>query len=179
MQKTLSKRQTPSPKRLSLPSKFFHRHSRIAMELVILIGLQASGKSTFRGQTFDKTHQVVSKDLMGRKSKNRETRQRRLVSEILSLDQNVVVDNTNPSVASRAFLLELGRAHKATCIAYYFKSDFRACLERNRNRLEKVVPYPAIVGTSRDLVAPSFEEGFNKIFHVSLVENAAFQVVEL
>jgi predicted kinase len=32
------------------------------MELVILIGLQAAGKTTFRQRRFDRTHIVVSKD---------------------------------------------------------------------------------------------------------------------
>ena len=34
------------------------------LELVLLVGLQASGKSTFRRERLDATHVVVSKDLI-------------------------------------------------------------------------------------------------------------------
>jgi hypothetical protein len=38
--------------------------SRDDLELVILVGLQASGKTTFRQMRFDGTHVIVSKDLL-------------------------------------------------------------------------------------------------------------------
>jgi hypothetical protein len=40
-----------------------------ALESVVLIGLQASGKTTFRQAKFDATHVIVSKDLFRNNSK--------------------------------------------------------------------------------------------------------------
>ena len=49
-------------------------------ELILFIGLQASGKSTFYAQRFSATHRHISKDLL-RNNKNRERRQRQLITE--------------------------------------------------------------------------------------------------
>lgn len=48
-------------------------------ELAVLVGLQASGKSTFVASRFAATHTVVSKDLM-RSARHKERRQRREIS---------------------------------------------------------------------------------------------------
>ena len=47
-------------------------------ELVIFVGLQASGKSTFFREGFAATHEHVSKDLF-RNNRNRNRRQEELV----------------------------------------------------------------------------------------------------
>jgi len=43
----------------------------VHLELVIFIGLQATGKSTFYRARFAATHVLVSKDLMGRGGKGK------------------------------------------------------------------------------------------------------------
>ena len=48
------------------------------MQLIIFIGLQASGKSTFFRTHFATTHEHISKDLM-RNNKNRARRQMQLI----------------------------------------------------------------------------------------------------
>lgn len=53
------------------------------MELVILTGLQASGKTSFRKLYFDSTHIVVSKDNFGRTRKNKQALQERFIREVL------------------------------------------------------------------------------------------------
>src|SRR5690242_6814545 len=69
-------------------------NERIHMELVILIGLQASGKSTFARTRFGETYRYVSKDLLKNNS-NPARRQRQLIEEALQQGLSVVVDNTN------------------------------------------------------------------------------------
>jgi signal recognition particle GTPase len=51
-------------------------------ELVIFVGLQASGKSTFFRERFATTHELVSKDLLGN-NKNRNRRQAQLIEVAL------------------------------------------------------------------------------------------------
>src|SRR5947199_8288531 len=65
--------------------------------LVILVGLPASGKSTYYFQHLAATHVHVSKDLLARGA-----RQEPLIEKALAAGQSVVVDNTNPSPAIRA-----------------------------------------------------------------------------
>ncbi len=79
------------------------------MELVLLIGLQGSGKSSFFRERFAATHLHVSKDLWPN-ARRREARQQRLVDEALARGQSVVVDNTQPRLEDRAPLLRLGQA---------------------------------------------------------------------
>ncbi|HEY9710127.1 MAG TPA: ATP-binding protein, partial [Oculatellaceae cyanobacterium] len=114
------------------------------MELIIFIGLQASGKSTFFRQNFVATHEHVSKDLM-RNNKNPTRRQAQLIEAALQAGRSVVVDNTNPTVEERSPLIELGCTYGAQIIGYYFKSQVKSCLELNRQRLGKdCVPDVAI-----------------------------------
>lgn len=102
-------------------------------ELVVFVGLQASGKSTFFRERFAATHEHVSKDLFPN-NRNRNRRQARLVGEALAAGTSVIVDNTNPTVEERRALLELGRRHGARVVGYYFGSEVRRCVERNRRR---------------------------------------------
>lgn len=87
------------------------------MEMIILVGLQAAGKSTFFRTCFAATHVHISKDNF-RNNSNREKRQRFLIREALSQGRPVVIDNTNVSIEARAALIEQGRelgAHHRLC----------------------------------------------------------------
>ena len=146
------------------------------MELVIFIGLQASGKSTFYRQYFTATHELVSKDLF-RNNKNRSRRQTQLIEGALQIGHSVVVDNTNPTVEDRTALIELGNKYSAQIIGYYFQSQVRRCLERNQQRLGKArVPDIAIYVTAKKLVPPSYREGFQQLFYVQMARESGFVV---
>jgi len=103
------------------------------MDLTILIGLQASGKSTFYRARLAATHVHVSKDLMGH-NRHKARRQQELIAAALAAGQSVVVDNTTPTVEERAPLIALGHAYGAPVIGYYFESGVGASLERNKGR---------------------------------------------
>jgi len=146
------------------------------MELVIFIGLQASGKSTFFGKEFAATHVHVSKDLM-RKNKNRNRRQAQLIEEALQAGHSVVIDNTNVTVEDRAVLIELGKLYEAEIIGYYFKSQVNYSLKRNELRSGKArVPDVAIYATIKRLERPSYAEGFDKLFYVKMAGQSGFEV---
>jgi predicted kinase len=149
-----------------------------AVELVILIGLQASGKSTFYRARFAKTHAHVSKDLLGR-ARNRDHRQRSLIESALAAGQSVVVDNTNPSAAVRAPLLQLGLAFGATIVGYYFEPRVRESLARNRQRtgVERV-PDVAIYTVMKRLEPPTYAEGFHRLFGIWLTRDLKYEIVE-
>lgn len=146
------------------------------MELVIFMGLQASGKSTFFRQYFAATHELVSKDLM-RNNKNPSRRQAQLIEAALQAERSVVVDNTNPTVEDRASLIELGKIYNAQIIGYYFESNVKRSLERNQQRIGKArVSDVAIYTTIKRLVRPSYKEGFHKLFFVKITDNSDFKV---
>jgi predicted kinase len=148
------------------------------MELVIFIGLQASGKSTFFRTRFASTHELVSKDCF-RNNKNPSRRQTYLIETALKAERSVVVDNTNPTVEDRASIIQLGRLYNAEIIGYYFKSEVKRCLERNQQREGKArVPDVGIYATMNKLVKPNYAEGFDKLFYVIIAGNGAFNVSE-
>ncbi len=145
-------------------------------ELVILAGLQASGKSTFFRERFAATHEHVSKDLF-RNNKNRNRRQAQLIAAALKEGSPVVVDNTNPTLEDRRAIIELGRAFGARIVGYYFESDVRRCIERNRLRKgREKVPDVAIYATASKLVPPSYSEGFDELLHVRMTDDSSFEV---
>ena len=136
-------------------------------DLVIFIGLQASGKSTYYREHFAATHVHISKDLM-KSSKDRDMRQRQLIEAALDAGKDVVIDNTNATPLVRAPLIEIGRRHGARVVGYYFEVPAKTAVERNRLREGKArVPDVAIYVTSKKIVPPKFEEGFDEIHVVA------------
>jgi predicted kinase len=138
------------------------------MELVIFVGLQASGKTSFYQARFAPTHELVSKDRMPN-NRNPTRRQLVLVEEALRAGRPVVVDNTNARAADRLPLIILGHALGARVVGYYFESRIEDCLERNRGRAGKArVPDVALYATRKRLKAPSYAEGFDALYFVRM-----------
>ena len=147
------------------------------MEVVILMGLQASGKSSFRTR-FNGTHRVVSKDLFPNARRPQE-RQMRMIADALSAGISVVVDNTNPAVEDRKPIIEAARAAGATVIGYYLDSSVGRSLELNAVRQgRKRVPDVGILSTAKRLVPPTRAEGFDALYLVKMAPPDGFTVVE-
>jgi predicted kinase len=135
----------------------------MSQELIIFVGLQASGKSTYYRTHFAATHVHVSKDLM-KNARDKDMQQRRMIEEELAAGRSVVVDNTNPTPIVRAPLIGMGRRHGARVIAVFFETVVKDAVARNQLREGKErVPNVAIYVTARKLVRPSLEEGFDEV----------------
>ena len=138
------------------------------MELIVFVGLQASGKSTFFREWFAGTHEHVSKDHFPR-NRNKNRRQEHLIRAALSSGRSVVVDNTNPTPEDRRPLVRLGHEYGVKVVSYFFEAGVFECLRRNEKREGKArVPDVAIYVTAKKLVAPSMKEGFDGLLRVSL-----------
>jgi predicted kinase len=145
------------------------------VKLVVLVGLQASGKSTFFHERFAETHHHVSKDLFPH-NRNKNRRQEHLLRAALSAVRSMVVDNTNPTPEDRRALVRIGHEYGAKVLGYYFDASVSECLRRNEMREGKErVPDVAIYSTAKKLVAPSKGEGFDELLCVRL-NDAAFEV---
>ncbi len=146
------------------------------MELVLFVGLQGSGKSSFYRQRLAETHVHLSKDLWPH-AVRKEARQRRYIAEALAAGRSVVVDNTNPSREVRAPLIALGREYQAHIVGYDFASKLEDCLARNASRVGRArVPDVALRATVKQLQRPRLEEGFDALFHVTLTVDGGFRV---
>ncbi|UUV27724.1 ATP-binding protein [Amycolatopsis roodepoortensis] len=144
--------------------------------VVILIGLQASGKSTFFRREFAGTHVHVSKDTFPN-ARRPQARQLRMLAEALEEGRSVVVDNTNPSPEEWAPLIEVARRYGARVAGYWFPPDLEGSQERNARRKGKTrVPDVGLYATLKRLRRPSAEDGFDELYTVGFDGEGGFVV---
>lgn len=141
------------------------------MELIILIGIPASGKSTFYRERFFDTHVRINLDMLRTRVK-----EKKLFEACLAARIKVVVDNTNPTPVDRRRYIESARARGFRVVGYYFESELAACAERNRNRAERVVRPAGLEAVRARLVRPTSEEGFDELWHVRVDPAGGFSV---
>jgi predicted kinase len=146
------------------------------MEIVLLVGLQGSGKSTFYRTHYAATHVLVSKDRF-RNNRRPQRRQMQLIEQALMEGRSVVVDNTNPTVEDRAPIIALARRYDAEVVGFFLESRLRDCLERNARRSGRErVPDKALFITFSRLRAPTLTEGFDRLNRVRLAPEGRFMV---
>lgn len=140
---------------------------------IILIGIQASGKSAFYHQKWEKDYVHINLDTLHTRNK-----ERLLLEDCLQKGRSFVVDNTNPTVADREKYIRMAKEYGYEITGYFFRSVIADCIERNRKREGKAcVPDQAIVHTSNLLEMPSLQEGFDKLYFVRM-ERDGFVVEE-
>ena len=145
----------------------------MALELLIFVGIQAAGKSTYYRTHFAATHVHVSKDLM-KNTRDRDARQQQAIEAALAAGRPVVVDNTNPTPFERAPLIALGRRHGARVVAYYFETTVKDALVRNRARQGKErIPDVGLFTTAKKLKPPTLEEGFDEVRTIAPIGTTA------
>jgi predicted kinase len=143
-----------------------------SMEAILLIGIQAAGKSTFYRRRFFDTHVRLSLDLFRTRY-----RERRMLEVCLETRMRFVVDNTNATVRERARYIVPARAAGFAIHGYFFVPDPKGCYERNKER-GAAVPAAGLFGTLKRLERPCHEEGFDMLWQVELRENGEFAVCD-
>ncbi|MEM7760245.1 MAG: AAA family ATPase [Cyanobacteria bacterium P01_A01_bin.40] len=142
------------------------------MEIVILIGLQASGKSSFYQEKFINSHLRLNLDML--KTRYRE---KILFNACLDAKQSLVIDNTNPTVSDRQRYILPAKAKGFEITGYYFQSNIEDCKQRNSRRHEKSkVPLVGILATAKKLELPTYQEGFNRIYYVRMNLKNSFTI---
>ena len=132
------------------------------MELVVFVGLQGSGKSTFYINRFSDTHLRINLDML--RTRRRENA---ILDASLKVGQRVVIDNTNPTTVDRAMYLQAAKEHHFETVAYYFDVPFETCKKRNDQRLgKKRIPEAGLKATAKKLVEPTKAESFGAIYRV-------------
>src|SRR5262245_4104191 len=142
------------------------------MEAVILIGIQASGKSTFCYKNFFDTHVRINLDML--RTRHREAL---LMRACLEGKQKFVVDNTNITAANRRRYIVPAKDAGFSVIGYYFSSRLEEALRRNRQRTGKSrIPEAGIAGMYKRLELPRIDEGFDRLYYVKISETGEFIV---
>jgi predicted kinase len=144
--------------------------------VAVLIGLQASGKSTFCRDVLGAGYVVVSKDYFPN-ARNRQRRQLQLIAGALAAGRDVVVDNTSPSPAEWEPLIDAARSAGAQVVAYWFPPDLPASLRRNALRTGRSqVPDVGVRATMALLRRPAPGEGFDEVATVRWDGAGGFKV---
>lgn len=132
-------------------------------EMIIFIGIQASGKTTFYHEHFAEYEQI-SLDILHTRNKERIA-----LEECFALGKSMVIDNTNPTAADREGYISKAKENGYHITGYFFQSRISDCVDRNEKREGKAkVPRTAIAATSNKLEMPGLGEGFDKLYFVHL-----------
>ena len=144
------------------------------MEAVIFVGIQASGKSTFYLQRFFETHIRINLDML--RTRHRE---QILVAACIAARQPFVVDNTNVTKEERARYITEAKAAGFQVVGYYFQSSIGGSIERNSRRVPlRAVPAKGIAAKYHRLQIPALDEGFDRLYYVSIGDEGGFEVKE-
>ena len=138
--------------------------------MVILMGLQGSGKSTFFAREFaDKGFEHISLDMLKTRRKEAE-----VLQDCIDNNKDCVIDNTNPTKADRSRYIVPGKHSDFRVVGYFLQSKLADCLERNERR-ERKVPKKGILATFNKIEMPSLQEGFDELNFVC-IENGEFKI---
>ena len=138
--------------------------------MVILMGLQGSGKSTFFAREFaDKGFEHISLDMLKTRRKEAE-----VLQDCIDNNKDCVIDNTNPTKADRSRYIVPGKHSDFRVVGYFLQSKLADCLERNERR-ERKVPKKGILATFNKIEMPSLQEGFDGLNFVC-IENGEFKI---
>lgn len=130
--------------------------------IAIMIGLQASGKSRF-AMTYLGSYTRINLDTLH--TRNRE---KLALEEAIKNRENIVIDNTNPTIKDRARYIDAVYGHGYKIEGYFMRSRLQDCIERNEHRVGKEkIPRHAIAATSNKLELPDHKEGFDDLYFVS------------
>ena len=132
--------------------------------IFILIGIQASGKTSFCQEHF-RDIDAVSLDVI-----NTRKNEDRIIAGLINTDKSFVIDNTNPTKAERKKYIDIAKQNGYKTVGIYFRSSVDECAERNAKR-GNIIPLKGILSTAKKLEQPSYSEGFNELFYVKIEDN--------
>ena len=149
-----------------------------SIECFLLVGLPASGKSTFSKRLAEsKPGVIISTDSIRKILYKDESTQgnwkeieRVLHDSIfksISKGQSVIIAATHTVKEHRKILINLSNQINCTC--YFLKTDKQTCIKRNLER-SRTVPKHVIesMANQLELTPPTREEGFRKIYEITL-----------
>ena len=134
--------------------------------MILFIGIQASGKTTFYQNSLAR-HGYVHINLDTLHTRHNE---QLAITDCFSRSASFVVDNTNPEKADRARYIAEAKQRGYEVIGIFFQSILKDCIARNETRAAKV-PRIAIPGTQNKLQLPDYAEGFDRLYYAQIADN--------
>ena len=148
------------------------------IECFLLVGLPASGKSTFSKRlATSKNALIISTDNIRKMLYKDETKQgdwkeiervlHDSIFQSISKGQSVIIDATHTVREHRKILINLSSRINWTC--YFLNTDKQTCIKRNLER-SRTVPKHVIesMANQLELTPPKKVEGFKKLYEINL-----------
>lgn len=143
--------------------------------MILFMGCQGAGKTTFYRERFFNSHVRVSLDML--RTRHRE---RLLVSACLHMKQRFVVDNTNPTARDRERYIGLAHGSGFKVIGYYFEATIEELLHRNAKREgNEKIPEIGVRATLKKLEKPGYSEGFDELFRVRVLAGGEYELARM
>ena len=134
--------------------------------VVILMGIPASGKSSFCERYLSEDTRINLDTLKTRHQEDL------ALAKAFAKQQTMVIDNTKVTKAERAKYMSLARENNYSVVGFFLQSVVRDCIERNNRREGTAkVPAQAIAAKSNQLEIPDYKEGFDKLYYVRINKN--------
>jgi predicted kinase len=144
-------------------------------QVILLIGLPGSGKSSFYRELLSPTHVLISKDLM-KNRRHKEKYQQKLITETLAANRSLAIDNMNLSIEERAFAISAAHDFHLKVAGFYFPISVAESFQRNSGPDRVEVPPVAIYSAAQKLQVPVLLEGFDALFEVQWTSPRNFRI---
>jgi len=164
---------TNTPPLLVLPTKnhasFVYKKSNTDPEIIIMVGLPASGKSYISKQISEEYgHTILSLDILKTKSKFQKS-----LSNAIQERKNIIIDNTNVDIKNRKTFIDLGLINNYTVKCIWICTSLKECQHNNHYRFYKFngkfIPNVVYNTLLKKFQEPTLLEGFHK-----LIKSAGF-----
>ena len=130
-------------------------------DVVIMVGYQGSGKSTFAAKHFGDRYTILQGDIL--KTEAKMTKHLKLE---LGAGNSVVLDATNPSIKKRAVFIKIAKDNGARVRIVHIASTIEEALMNNAKR-DKPIPKIAFYLFRKHYEQPTIEEGVEEVITVS------------
>ncbi|MCQ2391550.1 MAG: AAA family ATPase [Kiritimatiellae bacterium] len=136
-------------------------------EIVVFVGIPASGKTSFYKERFFPSHVYISLDQLRSRSAEDE-----MLEFCINRQKRCVIDDTNVTRLARARYLVRAKKANVRIVCYCFVTSKADAIRRNAVRTGRACVRNAAIGAMyKQLEYPTLEEGYDELYFVRLGEN--------
>lgn len=131
--------------------------------LILMMGIPASGKSTFVARHLQNFSRINLDNLRTRE------REDAMLHALFISEEDIVVDNTNVSPEEREKYFQLADQNGYMTVGIFMESILNDCLKRNAQREgDARIPDIGVEARAKNLVLPTSDEPFDYLFFAKM-----------
>lgn len=133
--------------------------------LIIMMGIPASGKSTFVARHLQDFSRINLDNLRTRE------REDAMLHALFISEEDIVVDNTNVSPEEREKYFQLAEKNGYMVVGLFMESILKDCMKRNAQREgDARIPDKGVEARAKDLIMPTEDEPFDYLFYGKMID---------